>query len=162
MQRVIMRENVLDVLMYLFETYIETQDETEMDHEDLRLDLTEAGFNSNEIEKAFDWLDKLNHENSITADLFDVSSNRVYSRIEMSHLSSSCRGFIEYLEQINILTFRQRELLIDRLLALNTYDINIDQIKWIVLMILFSQPNQEKAYSRMEDLIFETNEGVLH
>ena len=157
-----MRENVLDVLMFLFETYIETQDETEMDHEDLRLDLTEAGFNSNEIEKAFDWLDKLNHENSITADLFDVSSNRVYSRIEMSHLSSSCRGFIEYLEQINILTFRQRELLIDRLLALNTYDINIDQIKWIVLMILFSQPNQEKAYSRMEDLIFETNEGVLH
>jgi len=157
-----MRENVLDVLMYLFETYIETQDETEMDHEDLRLDLTEAGFNSIEIEKAFDWLDKLNHENSITADLFDVSSNRVYSRIEMSHLSSNCRGFIEYLEQINILTFRQRELLIDRLLALNTYDINIDQIKWIVLMILFSQPNQEKAYSRMEDLIFETNEGVLH
>ena len=41
-----MRENVLDVLMYLFETYIETQDETEMDHEDLRMDLTEAGFNS--------------------------------------------------------------------------------------------------------------------
>ncbi len=157
-----MRENVLDVLMYLFETYIETQDETEMDHEDLRMDLTEAGFNSNEIEKAFDWLDKLNHANSITDDLFDVSSNRIYSRVEMSHLSSSCRGFIEYLEQINILSFRQRELLIDRLLALNTHDINIDQIKWIVLMILFSQPNQEKAYSRMEDLIFETNEGMLH
>ena len=157
-----MRENVLDVLMYLFETYIETQDETEMDHEDLRVDLTEAGFNSNEIEKAFDWLDKLNHMNSITEDLFDVSSNRVYSKIEMSRLSSSCRGFIEYLEQINILSFNQRELLIDRLLALNTNDIDIDQIKWIVLMILFSQPNQEKAYSRMEDLIFETNEGVLH
>tara|TARA_B100000579_G_scaffold202581_1_gene165663 strand:+ start:78 stop:551 length:474 start_codon:yes stop_codon:yes gene_type:complete len=157
-----MRENVLDVLMYLFETYIETQDETEMDHEDLRTDLTEAGFNSNEIEKAFDWLDKLNHANSITNDLFDVSSNRIYSRFEMSHLSSSCRGFIEHLEQINILSFNQRELLIDRLLALNTHDINIDQIKWIVLMILFSQPNQEKAYSMMEDLIFETNESVLH
>ena len=157
-----MRENVLDVLMYLFETYIETQDEIEMDHEDLRVDLTEAGFNSNEIEKAFDWLDKLNHMNSITEDLFDVSSNRVYSKIEMSRLSSSCRGFIEYLEQINILSFNQRELLIDRLLALNTNDIDIDQIKWIVLMILFSQPNQEKAYSRMEDLIYETNESVLH
>ena len=157
-----MRENVLDVLMYLFETYIETQDETEIDQEDLRGDLTEAGFNSNEIEKAFDWLDKLNHTNSITDDLFDVSSNRVYSKIEMSRLSSSCRGFIEYLEQINILSFSQRELLIDRLLALNTNDIDVDQIKWIVLMILFSQPNQEKAYSRMEDLIFETNESVLH
>ena len=30
-----MRENVLDVLMYLFETYIEAQDETEIDQEDL-------------------------------------------------------------------------------------------------------------------------------
>ena len=61
-----------------------------------------------------------------------------------------------------ILSFCQRELLIDRLLALNTNDIDIDQIKWIALMILFSQPNQEKAYSRMEDLIFEKNESVLH
>ena len=157
-----MKENVLDVLMYLFETYIETQDEIEMDHEDLRIDLSEAGFNSNQIEKAFDWLDKLNNKNSITDDLVDSSSNRVYSNIEMTRLNSSCRGFIEYLEQINILSFQQRELLLDRLLALNTNDIDIDQIKWIVLMILFSQPNQEKAYSRMEDLIFESNEGVLH
>tara|TARA_B100000965_G_C19502266_1_gene717999 strand:+ start:237 stop:710 length:474 start_codon:yes stop_codon:yes gene_type:complete len=157
-----MKENVLDVLMYLFETYIETQDEIEMDHEDLRIDLSEAGFNSNQIEKAFDWLDKLNNKNSITDDLVDSSSNRVYSNIEMTRLNSSCRGFIEYLEQINILSFQQRELLIDRLLALNTNDIDIDQIKWIVLMILFSQPNQEKAYSKMEDLIFESNEGVLH
>ncbi len=157
-----MKENVLDVLMYLFETYIETQDEIEMDHEDLRIDLSEAGFNSNQIEKAFDWLDKLNNKNSVTDDLVDSSSNRVYSNIEMTRLNSSCRGFIEYLEQINILSFQQRELLIDRLLALNTNDIDIDQIKWIVLMILFSQPNQEKAYSKMEDLIFESNEGVLH
>ena len=89
-----MRENVLDVLMYLFETYIETQDEIEMDHEDLRIDLSEAGFNSNQIEKAFDWLDKLNNKNSITDDLVDSSSNRVYSNIEMTRLNSSCRGFI--------------------------------------------------------------------
>jgi Smg protein len=80
----------------------------------------------------------------------------------MNRLDSSCRGFIYYLEQINILTTTQRELLIDRLLALNTSEINIEQIKWIVLMILFSQPGQEKAYSKMEDLIFESNEDFLH
>ena len=148
-----MRENVLDVLMYLFETYIETQDENEMSHDYLRVDLSKAGFNSNEIEKAFDWLDKLNEKNTITNDLVDRTSNRVYSKIEMNRLSSNCRGFIEYLEQINILSFSQRELLIDRLLALNTNDIDIDQIQWIVLMMLFSQPNQEKAYSKMEDLL---------
>ena len=74
----------------------------------------------------------------------------------------SCRGFISYLEQINILTAIQRELLIDRLLALESVEINVDQIKWVVLMVLFSQPDQKRAYSQMEDLIFDTKSEFLH
>ena len=157
-----MRESVLDVLMYLFETYIETQDIPEINHNDLKTDLVKAGFSVSEIEKAFDWLDKLAENNEIIGDLHDNASSRLYNDIEMNRLDTSCRGFIYYMEQINILTTTQRELLIDRLLALDTSEINIEQIKWIVLMILFSQPGQEKAYSKMEDLIFESNEDFLH
>jgi uncharacterized protein Smg (DUF494 family) len=29
-------------------------------------------------------------------------------------------------------------------------------------MVLFSQPGQEIAYARMEDLVFDENSGVLH
>ena len=77
-------------------------------------------------------------------------------------LDADCRGFITYLEQIGILPPTQREILIDRLLALETPDINVAQIKWVVLMVLFSQPGQELAYARMEDLVFEDSSGVLH
>ena len=77
-------------------------------------------------------------------------------------LDVGSRGFITYLEQIGILSPHQREILIDRLLALETPDINVEQIKWVVLMILFSQPGQELAYARMEDLVFEDNSGVVH
>ena len=74
----------------------------------------------------------------------------------------SCRGYISYLEQIGILPSLQREILVDRLLALDSADIDIEQIKWVVLMVLFSQPGQELAYARMEDLVFEESTGSIH
>jgi len=52
--------------------------------------------------------------------------------------------------------------LIDRLLALETAAFDIEQIKWIVLMLLFSQPGQEAAYSKMEDLVFSSETNMLH
>ena len=56
----------------------------------------------------------------------------------------------------------QRETLVDRLLALESTDIDVEQIKWVVLMVLFSQPGQELAYARMEDLVFEEDTGSIH
>ena len=82
--------------------------------------------------------------------------------VEQARLDAGSRGFITYLEQIGILSPPQREILIDRLLALETPDIDVEQIKWVVLMVLFSQPGQELAYARMEDLVFEESARALH
>ena len=49
-----------------------------------------------------------------------------------------------------------------RLLALESTDIDVEQIKWVVLMVLFSQPGQELAYARMEDLVFEETSDLMH
>ena len=49
-----------------------------------------------------------------------------------------------------------------RIMALDTDEIDVEQIKWVVLMVLFSQPGQEAAYSRMEDLVFEEGSSVVH
>jgi len=158
-----MKENVLDVLMYLFETYIGPEQEPETDHNELRDELSRAGFDDSEIDHALEWLDGLtdNHEgrnyNPQTA-----HGTRIYNDFETDRLNSACRGFITYLEQIGILSPPQREILIDRLLALETPDIDVDQIKWVVLMVLFSQPGQEVAYSRMEDLVFDESETAIH
>ena len=55
-----------------------------------------------------------------------------------------------------------RTVVVDRLLALDAPDIDVEQIKWVVLMVLFSQPGQELAYARMEDLVFEETSDLLH
>ncbi|NCF52812.1 DUF494 family protein [Gammaproteobacteria bacterium] len=158
-----MKENVLDVLMYLFETYVDTEEEPEADQHELRDELSRAGFSDAEIDSALDWLDGLTeHQDNLAYHVQTSRGTRVYNDFEQERLDSSCRGYISYLEQIAILSSPQRELLVDRLLALDTADIDVEQIKWVVLMVLFSQPGQELAYSRMEDLVFEESTGSLH
>lgn len=158
-----MKENVLDVLMYLFETYIDADEEPEPDENELRGELVRAGFGSSEIDRALDWLDGLAEDSDgVNLDTQTANGSRVYNELELERLDSSCRGFIMHLEQIGILSPSQREIVIDRLLALETPDIDVEQIKWVVLMILFSQPGQEQAYARMEDLVFEEENTALH
>jgi len=158
-----MKENVLDVLMYLFESYVDTEDEPEADHNELRDELARAGFGDPEIDRALDWLDGLtDHQDNIAYHAQTAHGTRIYSEFEQERLDSACRGYMTYLEQIGILSPPQREILIDRLLALESTDIDVEQIKWVVLMVLFSQPGQELAYARMEDLVFEESTGPVH
>jgi len=158
-----MKENVLDVLMYLFETYVDTEEDPEPDQNELRMELARAGFGDNEIDRALLWLDALTDQQQ-SLDYCNQTPHgmRVFNDFEHDRLDSSCRGYITYLEQIGILSPPQRELLVDRLLALETPDIDEEQIKWVVLMVLFSQPGQELAYARMEDLVFEEGSGSIH
>ena len=158
-----MKENVLDVLMYLFETYVDTDEPAESDEAELRDELSRAGFQDAEIEHALDWLDGLGaNDDLISPNAQTDRGLRVYTQDECARIDVDGRGYLLYLEQIGILPADQRELVVDRLLALDTREIDIEQIKWVVMMVLFSQPGQEQAFSRMEDLVFDECEGLVH
>ncbi len=86
----------------------------------------------------------------------------MFSGRELARLDTECRGYVTYLEQIGILTPIQRELVLDRLMALDAPDIGVEQVKWVALMVLFSQPGQAAAFARMEDLVFEENPSGVH
>jgi Smg protein len=47
-------------------------------------------------------------------------------------------------------------------MALETEEIELTQLKWVILMVLFNQPGQEEAYAWIEDLLFEDVGGYLH
>jgi Smg protein len=160
-----MSETVLDVLMYLFETYSEQDLETEPepDQDVLREELLQAGFGEPEVDRALDWLDGLSARQLEPFQIQQAEASiRLFNSFELSRLDAECRGYILYLEQIGILNPQQRELVIDRLVALGPGDIDVEQVKWVVLMVLFSQPGQEKAFARMEDLVFEENTGMVN
>ncbi len=159
-----MKENVLDVLMYLFENYyMDDETELEPDRESLQLELMEAGFPHGEVHKAFDWLEGLaGHRDTPPLAPQAQQAIRLFTDQEIERLDIECRGFLMYLEQVGILEPTNRELVIERVMALDTGDIDLDQLKWVILMVLFNQPGQEAAYAWMEDLVFENMAGSVH
>jgi Smg protein len=158
-----MKETVLDVLMYLFECFVDSEDEPEPDRNELREELERAGFREREIDRALDWLDGLNvADTTADAPIPRTATVRIYDALEQERLDPQCRGYMLHLEQIGILSPTQREVVIDRLMALDGSDIDIEQLKWVVMMVLFSQPGQEQAYARMEDLVFADDPGWVN
>ncbi|WP_435103138.1 DUF494 family protein [Arhodomonas sp. AD133] len=158
-----MKENVFDLLMYLFENYFYNEEEPEPDRESLESELFEAGFSRSEIRKAFDWLDALARSRELPPVSADtLHSVRVFSERECNRLDTEARGFVFYLEQVGILTPNSRELVIDRLMALSDEETDLDTVKWIVLMVLFSQPGQEEAFASMENLVFDGPNKLIH
>lgn len=162
-----MKENMLDVLMYLFEHYMNEEPEVSPDHDSLKIRLEEAGFSHGEIAKAFLWLEDLSDQREAGTfinqePLSSPGTLRIYSNTELEKLETESRGFLLLLEQIGALTPTTRELVIDRALALETDSIELDDLKWIVLMVLFNQPGQEAAYSWVEDLVFDGTGTTLH
>ena len=155
-----MKENVLDVLMYLFQNYMDEAD-ADPDRASIQSELLAAGFPSREIHQAFEWLDSLT-DRQTTPLVVDPGSCRIYIGPELDKLDVECRGFLLLLEQTGILDSETRELVIDRVMALETDDIGLHQLKWIILMVLFNQPGQEEAYAWLEDLVFDEVPGYLH
>ncbi|NOZ38233.1 MAG: DUF494 domain-containing protein [Gammaproteobacteria bacterium] len=159
-----MKENVLDVLMYLFENYMSDDIEFDTDEESLRVELQEAGFQSIEISKAFEWLEGLVALQDFPEKLLLVNTNslRVYTDEEIEKVDLDARGFLMFLEQAGVLDHHTREMVIDRVMALDEDEIDIEQLKWVTLMVLFNQPGREAAFAWMEDLVFEEAPGIVH
>lgn len=155
-----MKENIIDVLLYLFENYIDSEDSFKPDKNTLELELEQVGFQELEINKALDWLENM----TVLADQPTKRSPtmRLFSDLEKERLDVQCRGYLLFLEQVGVLDVETREVVIERVLALDAEEIDLDQMKWVVLMVLFYQPGREAAYAWMEDLVFEDMEAVVH
>ena len=159
-----MKENMFDVLMYLFEHYY-MDEETDLspDRESLHTELLEAGFPSLEINQAFEWLEGLAVQEHDIQSPQTENAIRIFSDRECERLDTESRGFLLFLEKMGILPPDSRERVIERAMALDTDDFDIAQLKWVILMVLFNQPGAEAAYAWMEDLVFDSMPGgYLH
>ncbi|WP_394252462.1 DUF494 family protein [Vibrio profundi] len=157
---------MMDILMYLFETYIHSDSELQVDQDELEEELLRAGFHQKDIYKALHWLEDLaalqESDNQAAITNCAPTSIRVYTNREMARINIECRGFLLFLEQINVLTTEIREMVIDRVMGLETNEFELDDLKWIILMVLFNVPGNENAYTQMEELLYTKEQGILH
>lgn len=157
-----MKQTVVDVLMYLFENII--GEDIPLDSENVLVfdRLEEMGFPQHEILRAFDWLQDLaDIEQSSPAAEELSSSVRVYSDLEKLLLDTECIGFLMYLEETGLLTAATRELILDRVIALDV-ELDVEQLKWIVMIVLYSHPDEENAFAWMESMVFDPVVSYMH
>jgi Smg protein len=162
-----MKESILDVLLYLFEHYFTEDADLVRDRENLQSgplfdELGQAGFSPAEINKAFEWLDALARQRPAASAPRADGPIRVYAGPELDRLDADCRGFLLFLEQHRVLDAGQRELVLDRAMALDQDELDLDDLKWVVLMVLFNQPGSEAAYAWMETQMFADEPEPLH
>jgi Smg protein len=140
-----------DVLAYVFENCQQT--EVAHDSDRIAKKLSAAGFEDSDISEALHWLAGVRTgPQAWLANLPDARrSFRAFAARETAKLDAQCRGFLMTLEHSGILNPQTRELVIERSLAATGETLTLEQLKLIVLMVMW---NQQTAASRLmaEDL----------
>lgn len=160
-----MKESVIDVLMYIFSSYTERDDTLPEDRDSIDADLLDAGFEPHEIDKAFDWLDGLAMADNLPELMQSSHAIRIYSDSEKQRLDANLQGFLLFLEQSGVLTPELREMVINRIMALDSDGvIDIDEFRWVVMMVLFNNAvdQDENTLMHYEDIVFDDQPALFH
>lgn len=130
---------MFDILVYLFENYVHADACPEPAQ--LARKLTAAGFEEDEIADALEWLSGLRQLSDADRPPHCArpGSLRVYGEDELRRLGVECRGFLLFLENAGILDAACREMIVERALALGEGEIELENLKVIVLMVLWQQ-----------------------
>lgn len=63
-------------------------------------------------------------------------------------------GFLLFFEYINVLILEICEMVIDCVMGLEIDEFEFDDLKWIILMVLFNVLGNENVYIVMEELLY--------
>lgn len=134
-----MENTVFDILVYVFDRYMLEELPAETERETIERDLARVGFGEAKVTRALDWLADLAEFRNGAGPGPSALAFRAFNASEMRRLDADCRGLLSSLEQGGILLPTQREIVIDRLMALDTEELSTEQVQWVVMMVLSSQ-----------------------
>ncbi len=159
-----MKENMIDVLTYLFDNYLDL-DWGVMGNENTLLgELEEAGFSVQEIDKAFDWLGQLVDLDVRSMDFMSrpERSLRILTPEEAGKLDLECQGMLIALERSGYLDPVVREIIIDRAMALEVERITLSDFKRIIGLVMLNRCWSDDVVAWVENLVYEPDQHVLH
>src|SRR6476660_3042235 len=129
---------MFDILVYLYETYY--RPDACPEPAALARKLSAVGFDDVEISEAIVWLTDLTEmAGAEPSAAFSSSGTRFYVEQEIDALGSAAIGFIQFLESAKVLSPVQREIVMERALAVDESPVTLGKLKIIVLMLLWSQ-----------------------
>jgi len=151
---------MFEILMYLFESYFDAGSYPEADK--LSRKLSAAGFEGDEISEALTWLSALQAQNpgSYPSSL-EHTGQRHFAELELQLIGDEARQFLLFTEQQNLISSVEREMIIDRSVALKQESLALDKLKLIMLMVLWSR-HQDLDPLLIEELLTPLHSAQLH
>ena len=147
---------MFDILFYVFENCQQT--DLSQDADGVAKKLSAAGFDEPDIQEALSWLAGVVSSTRVSVAPLPAgdAALRYFAPKELAKLDAACRGFMLYLEQSGVLSPDARELVLDRALATGDGPLSLEQLKLIILMVLW---NSGTPASRLiaEDLVSGSN-----
>ena len=153
---------MFELLIYMFENYLSSK--SYLDFNNISMELEAAGFDNDDIEEAFDWFSQLKAMSDKIPQAIDAKENtnlRIFIEKEYKKISSEGLGFILFLEQAKVLNSIEREIIIDRAMALNQNIISIDEVRWVVMIALWNN-GKENDYLFVEDALYNKDTLTIH
>jgi len=151
---------MFEILMYLFESYFDIGNYPAP--EKLSRKLHAAGFEGEDIDEALTWLSALQLQtpDSYPATL-EHSGVRCFAELELERISFEALQFIVFSVQQNMISAIEREIIIDRAMALQQKQLGLDKLKLIMLMVLWNR-HQELDPLLIEELLSPLYSTQLH
>jgi Smg protein len=151
---------MFEILMYLFESYFDAGSYPEPDK--LSRKLSAAGFEGEEISEALTWLSALQEQNPASyPDSLEHAGQRHFAELELQLISDEARQFLMFSEQQHFISAVEREMIIDRSVALKQENLALDKLKLIMLMVLWNR-HQDLDPLLIEELLTPLHSAQLH
>lgn len=144
---------MFEVLVFMFENYFANHSLPE--DKQLTQELVAAGFNRTDIEGAFKWYQEMKNilETNTPRYSHHQTATRAFTNAERKKIDVESLGFVMFLQQANVLDDVERDLIIDRAMALKQNEIKIEEMRWIAMIALWEK-GREKDYLFVEDAFF--------
>jgi len=145
-----LRERVLAIVSFIAQYVLEERQS--VNETDLVEELLAVGFEAEEIDAAFQWMESMARPVGDGVSPFDPTSHRVFSPEEARALSQEAQGFLIRLRMMGILDDEVAEEVIDRALQADE-ELSLKEIQAITALSLFTR--SQYRWHREIDCILE-------
>lgn len=153
-----LRERVLAIVSLIAQYVMEERDL--LSENELVAELLAVGFEEEEIEAAFRWMETLSLQNrQQPPQLLVAASHRVFTAEESRALSTEARGFLIRLRTLGIIDDELEEEIIDRATQAEE-ELTLPEFKTLVVLTLFTRSHDD--WRREVDCIMEDDWSRLY
>jgi len=154
-----LRERVLAIVTLIAQYVMEDRDP--LTESDMVEELLAVGFEAEEIDAAFSWMESLSLQTSSQPGvLLALPPQRIFTPEEIQVISREARGFLSRLRSLGIVDEQAQEEIIDRAMQFAEDELSLKEMKTLTALTLFARSHED--WRREVDCFMEDDWSRLY